>query len=143
MEIRINGEIESISDDLDIYTGVVRWCSDKIDLKVSSIDVIIVDDKTLRELHKIYLNDDSNTDVMTFNLGDEDEIESEIYISLPRAQEQAEEFHVSFQEEMIRLLIHACLHLAGYDDLNETDRKTMKDQENELVENARIKYINS
>ena len=143
MEIRINGDIEIISDDLGTYTRLIEWCCTEIALEVSSIDVIIVDDKTLREMHKIYLNDDSNTDVMTFNLGEGEEIESEIYISLPRALEQAEEYNVSLAEEMTRLLIHACLHLAGFDDLNDTDLKIMKDRENELVGFARSKFLNS
>lgn len=142
MEIRINGDIENISDDLDIYTSIVEWCCNETDLKVSSIDVIIVDDRTLRELHKIYLNDDTNTDVMTFNLGDEEEIESEIYISLPRARAQAKEYNIDLSEEMTRLLIHACLHLAGFDDQNDEDRQIMKERENELVVKARGQFLN-
>jgi rRNA maturation RNase YbeY len=84
-------------------------------------------------MHGEYLNDPSKTDVMTFNLGD-DEIEGEIYISYDRAVEQAKENQVDIFNEITRLVIHGLLHLAGYDDNAEADRAVMKKLENELVE---------
>ena len=143
MIIRINGDTEILAADIDCYTKIITWCCEEINLSAESIDVIFVDDKTLRDMHKIYLNDDSFTDVMTFNLGDEDAIESEIYISLTRTQEQAIEYQVSLQEEITRLLVHACLHLVGYDDLKTEDQLIMKDRENELVKLAQDQFLDS
>ena len=141
MEIRISGDIEDIADDIDLYSKIISWTCIRLKLQPSSIDVILVDDTTLRELHKIYLDDDSNTDVMTFNLGEDDSIEGEIYISLPRVYEQSQEYNVTYQEELVRILIHACLHLAGYDDLEDDQRMQMKLEEDKLFNEARAEYL--
>jgi len=142
MEIRVNGDFKDIDEDIDLLKSVIDWTCEQIKLSPRSVDIILVDDETLRELHKIYLNDDTKTDVMTFNLGDENSIESEIYISLTRAEAQAAEFDVSLIEEIIRLLIHACLHLAGYDDQEEVQRIQMKKAEDQYVTLACKRFLN-
>jgi rRNA maturation RNase YbeY len=141
MVVRISGNTEDITDDINLYSKIVRRTCDRLDVQAKSVDVIFVDDPTLRELHRIYLHDDSNTDVMTFNLGEEGVIEGEIYISLPRALEQSKEFDVTVQEELIRLLIHGCLHLAGYDDQEDEQRRHMKKLEDELVSEAAVEFL--
>ena len=107
--------------------------ADRITLQAASLDIIFVDDAALREMHERYLNDPEPTDVITFDLGDE-VVEGEIYISYQRAREQAMQYNVSLQQEILRLVIHGLLHLKGYDDMEETARREMKQIENELVE---------
>ncbi len=141
MEVRINGEIQEIADDIDLLINIVNWICPEIQITPESIDIILVDDETLREMHKIYLDDDTNTDVMTFNLGDNKSIEGEIYISMPGAIAQAKEYGNSLIQEMIRLVIHACLHLAGHDDLDEKKQKTMKALEDKYVEDAYGQFL--
>lgn len=98
-----------------------------------AVTFIFVSDDELAELHEIYLQDPAQTDVITFNLGD-DSIEGEIYISTDRAQAQAVEFDVSFEEEIMRLMVHGLLHLAGYNDLDKPDQLEMKHKEDQLVQ---------
>jgi len=112
---------------------IVEMVSKKINLVSTNCTFIFVNDKTLSDMHGTYLNDPTPTDVITFDLG-ADEIEGEIYISYDRAMDQAKTFNISFEAELIRLLIHGLLHLAGYDDIDESDRTKMKLQENALVE---------
>ena len=52
---------------------------------------------------------------MSFNLSDDPSIclEGEVYVSLDRAREQAEEYDVPFAEEVIRLVTHGLLQLCG------------------------------
>ncbi len=112
---------------------IIETVSKRLALNAKSITVVFVDDSTLREMHARYLNDSSRTDVMTFDLG-EDAVEGEIYISLDRAADQAEQYGVTVEQEIIRLTIHGLLHLKGYDDQTDSDRKEMKSIENALVE---------
>ncbi len=114
-------------------TDIVQTTCKEISLKALSCHFIFVDDKTLAEMHGQYLDDPTPTDVITFDLGDE-QIEGEIYISTERAQEQAKEYSVSYREEITRLIVHGLLHLAGYNDIDEADRIEMKKVENQLVE---------
>jgi len=117
-----------------------RKVSRRIGLQAASCDVIFVDDAALQEMHARYLNDPTPTDVITFDLGEET-VEGEIYISYQRAREQAEQFGVSVAEEVLRLVIHGLLHLKGYDDIDETERREMKQMENELVEEMSALFI--
>jgi len=141
MEIRINGEIQEVAEEIELLTNVVDWTCHQNNLQPDSIDIILVDDDTLREMHKIYLDDDSVTDVMTFNLADDKSIEGEIYISVPRATAQSTEYGVTLVQELVRLIIHGCLHLAGYDDQTEDNLKEMKDIEDKLVVDASNKFL--
>jgi len=115
-------------------TKIIQNTCSEIKLNAKSCVFIFVNDETLAEMHAQYLNDPSPTDVITFNLGDE-QVEGEIYISTDRAQAQAKQYNVSYREEIIRLIVHGLLHLVGYDDINETDRVEMKKVENRLVKN--------
>jgi rRNA maturation RNase YbeY len=103
------------------------------------INIIFVNDDYLRRLHKDFLNDDSYTDVMSFNLNEDDQIEGEIYISVDRAKYHANEFNISFSSEIARLIIHGILHLKGYDDATEDQKKEMHELENDYLE----KYLGS
>ncbi len=106
-------------------------------LPAKSLSLIFVSDGYLRELHRRYLNDDSYSDVMTFNLGEQSDIEGEIYISLDRAKIQAEQYEVDLETEIARLIIHGLLHLQGYDDRTEAERLEMHRLENQYLEKIR------
>ncbi len=110
----------------------------EIHLEAQSCAVIFVDDAFLKEMHGRYLSDPTETDVITFDLG-ETPVEGEIYISTDRASAQAEQYGTPAEEEIIRLIIHGLLHLKGYDDIEEQDRLKMKKEENRLTE----KYVNT
>ncbi|KAA3617356.1 MAG: rRNA maturation RNase YbeY [Calditrichaeota bacterium] len=132
-------EIEIFQPDPDFNLSekqiedIVKQTCSEVNLKAKYCHFIFVDDKTLAEMHDQYLNDPSPTDVITFDLGEND-VEGEIYISTDRAQAQAKRYNVSYKDEITRLIIHGLLHLAGYDDIDEEDRKQMKAVENRLVD---------
>ena len=97
-------------------------------LDCKSVSIIWLSDEKLRKMHKEYLNNPELTDVITFDLG-EDQIEAEIYISVDRAIDHARQFSVTLENELNRLLAHGLLHLAGYDDHIKSDTKKMRERE--------------
>lgn len=105
-------------------------------VKLESLSIIWVTDSYLKELHADYLDDPTVTDVMTFNYSDSDTIDAELYISIDRAKEQAPLFNASFEDELLRLVIHGVLHMSGYDDLNEADQKVMRQKEDFYLKQA-------
>ena len=90
----------------------------------SQIDIILTDKKFLNSLKKKYFNMDVFTDVMAFNLGDDKNIDGEIYISIDDVFENSKLFSKTFNDEFKRIIIHGILHLCGYDD------KTKKEKDN-------------
>ena len=132
MEIQIHRR----PDELDLTTQNIKELCRKVSLYIGLeakyCSVIFVDIQEIIALHRDYLNDPSPTDVITFDVGD-DAVEGEIYLCPQQAKIQAEEYGVSFREEVIRLIIHGILHLKGYNDIEAEERREMKTLENELV----------
>ena len=83
--------------------------------------VAFVSDAKIRELNRLFRGIDKATDVLSFP-SDEDEL-GDIAISVDRAEVQAKENGMTFDEEVAQLLLHGLLHLSGYD--HETDMGEM------------------
>jgi probable rRNA maturation factor len=97
--------------------------------KISALAVVFTHNRFIRRINREFLSRNTATDVMAFPLEDEDGVESEIYINLDAAREQAVRFGVTFGDEVKRLLIHGALHLLGYNDDTAKNREAMSAQE--------------
>ena len=117
VSVEIIYDVDGLTDTLD-DTQLKLYASELLarsGIKNGSINIIFVSNSSMTELNEKYKKGVGSTDVLTFNLSDSEEIlEGEIYISPEKATEQAEEFKVSVDEELIRLATHGLLHLAGY-----------------------------
>ena len=101
----------------------------------SLINIILEEDEYLRILKKKYFNQDMYTDVISFNLENpNDPIEGEVYISLPRIIENAHQYRDSLNNELKRIIIHGILHLIGYNDNTDLDKKNMTSLENKYID---------
>jgi rRNA maturation RNase YbeY len=141
MKIQVHNEINTASLTKEKLIEMTGWLCVEFQLPVDSLDIIFTDDENLRELHENYLSDGDYTDVMTFNLGTNEGIEGEIYISSDRAQENAIKYDVPLENEICRLIIHGCLHLAGYKDNTESNRQRMKKREEYILFIVSKKFI--
>ena len=107
------------------------------DHKVQDGDISFIfgSDELLASLKKEFFYQDHWTDVIAFRLNDykETHVEGEIYISLPRAKENAEEFSKSFEKEVARLIVHGTLHLLGFEDETEKQKDTMRKTEEKYL----------
>ena len=94
------------------------------------VSVVLVDNDYIQELNFTYRGSDCPTDVLSFNLQDnntaleEEEILGDVIISVEKAQEQAHVYGHTLQREIAFLAIHGILHLLGYDhDTIETEQE--------------------
>ena len=97
---------------------------------VGDITYIFCNDNYLLDRNKKFLNHDTLTDIITFNYCIDNIISSDIMISIDRVKENSTIFENSFNEELRRVMIHGILHLIGYNDKSEIERKIMKIKEN-------------
>jgi len=79
------------------------------------VSVVIVGDKKIQELNKLYRKKNKVTDVLSFGDWNDAKFLGEIFISLPQARCQAKEYGFTVKKEIARLLIHGVLHLVGYE----------------------------
>jgi probable rRNA maturation factor len=97
------------------------------------LSVVFVTDATIGRIHGEFMHDPSATDVITFPANTEMESAGEIIVSVDHARSRAEELGEPFSRELSLYLVHGWLHLAGYDDRNETDRVAMRIAEQQAL----------
>ncbi len=129
----INFFEEDITYKLKDKIKVRRWITDTIKAegyKLVELNYIFCSDAYLLQINQQYLNHDTFTDIVTFDNAEEDGvITGDIFISIPRTQENAEKFKVSATDELHRVLIHGALHLLGYLDKKPADKQKMTEKE--------------
>jgi rRNA maturation RNase YbeY len=107
--------------------------------EISSLSYVFVDDQYLLELNQKTLNHDTYTDIITFDLSDQEGIiDGEIYISIDRVKENAKLFNVAFITEIIRVVAHGYLHLIGFKDKTLTQKEEMRKQEEYFIKQFEI-----
>ena len=99
------------------------------------ISLVFVSDEYLSDLKKKYFKMNQYTDVIAFRLNEYGEpfVEGEVYISLPRARENAKIFDEPYSREVSRLIIHGCLHLIGLKDKTHIEKENMTNNEDAIL----------
>ena len=97
--------------------------------KEGEINVIFTNDKTIHRLNKTYLSHDYFTDVIAFDYQEKGEIAGDIYISIDTVKKNAKLYKCPFNVELQRVIVHGFLHLIGYRDKTEKEKKEMREKE--------------
>lgn len=101
--------------------------------KCGQINIVITGDNYLRIMNKKYLGRDYYTDVITFDYSDKDVISGDLYISLERVRENGLTYGEGEERELLRVMVHGLLHLAGYEDRKDKEKKIMRDKEEKYL----------
>lgn len=115
------------------------------------VSVMLTDDDGIRQLNQDFRGIDSATDVLSFpqnelvpdkfdEAGCERDFDTgavllgDMMISLPRCEQQGEEYGHGFEREIMYLTVHSILHLLGYDHVDEGEmKKQMRQREKEIM----------
>ena len=97
------------------------------------ISYIFCDDAYMIEQNNTFLNHDTYTDIITFDECVGDVISGSILISADRVEENATKFGKTFENELLRVVVHGTLHLCGYKDKTDEEAKTMSQKEDESL----------
>ena len=119
------------------YIALKKWIKEVIEShkkKVGKIAYVFCSDEFLLNMNKEYLKHDYYTDVITFDNTEEgsEKISGEIYISVDRVAENAKTYNTE-DTEIFRVIIHAVLHLLGYDDKTPEDQENMRAMEDKCL----------
>ena len=100
------------------------------------ITVVLVDDDELSQLHEQFMGLADPTDIMTFPAGDDEEREAggDLVISVERAAQQGPEHGLSGVEEVAFLVVHGLLHLCGWNDDSDDDRRLMLERQHVILD---------
>lgn len=106
-----------------------------------TINLVIIDDESLRKMKYEYFKQDYYTDVIAFNI-ESNPFEGEIYISSDRVEDNALQYKQTIEEEMRRVIIHGTLHLCGEEDESEDQKARMESLEKFYLKKNSSSIIN-
>ena len=140
--VEIFNETKEEIKDLEILKPLLEYARVKENLEDTELEfsVIIVDNKKIHEINREYRKIDRPTDVISFALEDNEEIQfdhyrvlGDIYISIDKVREQAKTYGHSEKRELAFLTIHGFLHLLGYDHMKPEEEKIMFARQEEIL----------
>lgn len=105
------------------------------------ISYVFCDDAYMIEQNNAFLQHDTYTDIITFDECVGDIISGSILISADRVAENADKFGKTYENELLRVVVHGTLHLCGYKDKSDEEAKIMRQKEDEslaLFENLNL-----
>lgn len=100
---------------------------------LKQVDIIFLSDEELLEINNNFLQHNYYTDIITFDNSFRNNIEGELYISIDRIRDNAQQIQTSFDTELLRVLIHGVLHLVGYTDATPDQKSVMRAKEDTYI----------
>ena len=113
-----------------------KWLSAVIESENKNegeINYIFCDDEYLHKINMEYLQHDDLTDIISFDYCVGNELNGDIFISVERVAENAKEYEVEMEIELLRVMAHGILHYCGYKDKSEEDATLMRSKEDEKM----------
>ena len=113
-----------------------NWIENLVDNKgfeIGEINYIFCDDAYLHKLNVEFLKHDTLTDIISFDNSFGKLINGDIFISVERVEDNANDFKVSFNDELHRVMIHGVLHYMGFKDKSDDEKKEMRKEENKAL----------
>lgn len=131
--ISFNYELDFSLEQEDVYASWIETIIKSENKILGEISYIFCDDDFLHNINMQYLNHDTLTDIISFDYTEGDVISGDIFISVERVEDNANDFNVSFGEELKRVLAHGILHYCGYKDKSDSDALMMRSKEEEKI----------
>jgi probable rRNA maturation factor len=136
LDLQIVSEASSLPDEEDFR----RWCILALRQRTadSELTIRIVDEPEGRELNMRWREKDYATNVLSFPADVPDELLDipllgDLVICAPVVDREAREQGKSSAAHWAHLVIHGCLHLLGYDHIEDAEAEEMESLERELL----------
>jgi probable rRNA maturation factor len=132
--------ISFFSEDVDLpnfnQDAVSEWLNNvciKESKELEEVSIIFCSDDYLLDMNNEYLQHDYYTDIITFDYCVENQIVGDLFISIDRVLDNANINHVTFDNELLRVMVHGVLHLIGFKDKSDDDAILMRQKEDEYL----------
>ena len=143
-------DIEEKEEYKELIGKVLKKCFEEENLEGKNlyVNVVLTDSNNIKNINKEHRGIDEITDVLSFPMYEKSELENiklenedilgDMVVSVEKVQEQAKEYGHSFERELAYMIVHSFYHLLGYDHMNETDKKEMRQKEEFILEKLNI-----
>ncbi|MGS4345929.1 rRNA maturation RNase YbeY [Myroides odoratus] len=131
--ITFNYELDFSLQQEDQYEAWIDAILASEDFVTGEINYIFCTDEYLHEINLKYLDHDTLTDIISFDYTENQVVSGDIFISIERVKENAADFNVAFDLELLRVMAHGVLHYCGYKDKSEAEESLMRQKEDEKI----------
>ena len=131
----------NITFNLKLKSELKTWIKSIIEKEkrtLGNLNYTFVSDESLLKINIDYLKHNTYTYIITFNYNEGKKVSGDVFISVDRVKENAQEFDVSFEEELHRVIIHGVLHLCDYKDKTKADAEVMRKTENRSLNKLKV-----
>lgn len=139
-QVQIHQSDETDVIDTSRLTKAIRMMALDAGMEDGRISIAILSDPEMKELNRQYLDHDYETDVISFDLSDDDDFfDGELLLGADTARRVAAEVGWRPEDELLLYAIHGMLHLLGYEDDTRENADEMRQQERHYLEVLQIK----
>ena len=138
--ISFNYETDFELDNEEQYEDWISRIIESEGFDEGEINYIFCDDEYLHKINVEYLDHDTLTDIISFDYTVGNLIQGDIFVSIERVKDNANDFNVSFDEELKRVLSHGVLHYCGYKDKSPKDEALMRSKEEEKMQMFHVEH---
>ena len=132
--ISFNYESDFTLSNESLYEEWISRIIDSEGFDEGEINYIFCDDDYLHKINVDYLDHDTLTDIISFDYTEGNLLQGDIFVSVERVRENANDFNVAFEDEIKRVLSHGILHYCGYKDKSPEDELLMRSKEDEKIQ---------
>ncbi|MDB2506240.1 rRNA maturation RNase YbeY [Opitutales bacterium] len=135
LQLEISNQYKRLADPETNTVALFRALEASGDFPISTgeLSIVFASDSAIGKIHDDFMGDPNPTDVITFPANLAMGSAGEIIVSVDHARCRAKELGEPFSRELSLYLVHGWLHLAGYDDRNDTDRAAMRIAEQQAL----------
>ena len=112
---------------------------DSYGYRIDQLSYNFVSKEKLLLLNQQFLNHNTHTDVITFDYSKNKSLKAEFFISLWAVSLSAKEFSQSYENEILRVVVHGILHCLGYKDDSKRNKQNMRELEDKFIEMFHVK----
>ena len=135
--VHIARDFKDIEVRLPELRKLIKVVCNRFKLSKATISIAIVDDAQIRKVNKQFLNCDSTTDCLSFDLSDDDANSPKSFELLVNAEKAVKEANLrghSSEAELALYITHGLLHNLGFDDSQQDQLQKMHDTEDEILQ---------
>lgn len=140
LELTLDLQIASESKQLPTEAEFLRWATTALDGRLDEAEMTIrlVDEAESHQLNLDYRGKDKPTNVLSFPFeappGIELPLIGDLVICAPVVENEAQEQNKPLEAHWAHMVVHGCLHLLGYDHIDDAEAEEMEAIETELIE---------
>lgn len=133
----VNYTVLDVEQAIEDTKRVSRWIRETVleeNCRLGEVVIALCSDSYIHKENIKFLGHDYATDIITFDYSKRGKLSGDLLISVETVAANAQEYGVSFDEELMRVVIHGVLHMCGYGDKEEQEQMVMRSREDYYLE---------